>query len=300
MDRLKGIAMISVGSMFWGETGPMMEWMLNNTYMTVEFMLSVRLIIAGIIILFILYKKNIPVWNIWKHTIWTVQLLVFSIVGMLGLQFTFVNTIAVSNATMATLLQFLAPVFIIIYLSIVYKSFPPRAQIIGMLGTSIGLFLLLTNGSFSTLEVSAKTLIWGLTLGLTYAIYTLYPLRLQKEWGVMLIIGWGMIISGTVLALKGQIWSSNEWRLLKEFPIILIILSLVVLGASAFILFLSSMKYISPVETSILSSIEPLIAMCISALWLGSFLKSWQLVGAFILLFFVIFLSIAGEGKKHV
>ena len=76
------------------------------------------------------------------------------------------------------------------------------------------------------------------------------------------------------------------------------ILSLVVLGASAFILFLSGMKYITPVETSVLSSIEPLTAMIISAVWLQAYLKEWQVVGAIIMLIFVVYLSIAGEGKK--
>ena len=121
---------------------------------------------------------------------------------------------------------------------------------------------------------------------------------MQHEWGVLLIIGWGMIISGAILAIKGKLWATDEWLLLQDLPVIFMMLSLVVLGASAFILFLSSMKYITPVETSVLSSIEPLTAMIISAVWLQAFLKEWQVVGAIIMLIFVVYLSIAGEGKK--
>ena len=299
MNRVKGIFMITIGSMFWGATGPMMEWMLHHTKMTPEFMLSVRLIIAGVIILSILSWKKQNVWTIWQNRSWSIQLIVFSVIGMLGLQYTFVKTIEVSNAVMATLLQFLAPIFIILYLSIIVKKVPPKTQIVGMIGTMLGLFLLLTNGSFSSLEVSGVTLIWGVALGFTYAFYTLYPSRLQQEWGVLLIIGWGMIISGLALAYKAKLWSTDEWYLLLDLPVLLMMLSLVVLGASAFILFLSSMKYISPVETSVLSSIEPLTAMVISAVWLQAVLKGWQLTGAIIMLIFVVYLSIAGEGKKQ-
>lgn len=298
MNRLKGIFMITIGSMFWGATGPMMEWMLHHTKMTPEFMLSVRLIIAGVIILSILSWKKQNVWTIWQNKSWSIQLIVFSVIGMLGLQYTFVKTIEVSNAVMATLLQFLAPIFIIFYLSFVVKKVPPKAQIVGMIGTLVGLFLLLTNGSFSSLEVSGLTLIWGVALGFTYAFYTLYPARLQQEWGVLLIIGWGMIISGFLLAIKAKLWATDEWTLLQDLSVVFMMLSLVVLGATAFILFLSSMKYISPVETSVLSSIEPLTAIVISAVWLQAFLKGWQLTGAIIMLVFVVYLSIAGEGKK--
>ena len=291
--------MITIGSMFWGATGPMMEWMLRHTKMTPEFMLSVRLIIAGGIILSILFWKKQNVWTIWQNKSWSIQLIVFSVIGMLGLQYTFVKAIEVSNAVMATLLQFLAPIFIIFYLSFIVKKVPPKAQIVGMIGTLVGLFLLLTNGSFSSLEVSGLTLIWGVALGFTYAFYTLYPARLQQEWGVLLIIGWGMIISGLILAIKAKLWATDEWYLLQDLSVVFMMLSLVVLGATAFILFLSSMKYISPVETSVLSSIEPLTAMVISAVWLQAVLKGWQLTGAIIMLIFVVYLSIAGEGKKQ-
>ncbi len=299
MNRLKGILMITLGSIFWGATGPMMEWMLHHTEMTAEFMLSVRLIIAGVIILSILSWKKQNVWSIWYEKSWSIQLIIFSVIGMLGLQYTFVKTIEVSNAVMATLLQFLAPIFIILYLSLIVKKVPPKAQIIGMVGTLVGLYFLLTNGSLSSLEVSGLTLIWGVALGFTYAFYTLYPARLQHEWGVLLIIGWGMIISGFLLAIKAKLWATDEWYLLQDLPVLFMMLSLVVLGASAFILFLSSMEYISPVETSVLSSIEPLTAMVISAVWLQAFLKGWQLIGAIIMLIFVVYLSIAGEGKKQ-
>lgn len=299
MNRWKGILMITIGSIFWGATGPMMEWMLHHTKMTPEFMLSVRLIIAGVIILtFLSLKNEQSVWEIWHNKSWSMQLIIFSVVGMLGLQYTFIKTIEVSNAVMATLLQFLAPIFVILYLSFILKKVPPKAQIVGMIGTLVGLFFLLTNGSFSSIEVSGVTLIWGVALGFTYAFYTLYPARLQQEWGVLLIIGWGMIISGLLLAVKAQLWATDEWILLQDLPVIFMMLSLVVLGASAFVLFLSSMKYISPVETSILSSIEPLTAMIISAVWLQAFLKGWQLLGAIIMLIFVVYLSIAGEGRK--
>ena len=68
MNRWKGILMITIGSIFWGATGPMMEWMLHHTKMTPEFMLSVRLIIAGVLILtFLSLKNEQSVWEIWHN-----------------------------------------------------------------------------------------------------------------------------------------------------------------------------------------------------------------------------------------
>lgn len=300
MERLKGIAMIVVGSILWGATGPMMEWLLAHTTMTAEFMLAVRLLIAGSFILAMLKVKKTPLLHVWKEKYWATQLIVFSLLGMLGLQYTFVKTIEVSNAIVATLLQFLAPIFIILYMAMMHKKLPPKSQWIGMIGTLIGLYLLLTNGSLKALFVSYDALVWGVFLGLTYAFYTLYPARLMTEIGVITIIGWGMFISGVMFSILGTIWASDDWLLLAQPHIMLFILGISFFGSLAYILFLTSLKYITPIETSILSSFEPLSAMLISVLWLGSILLKWQLVGIVLMLIFVAYLSISGGKQEEV
>ncbi|KFL43051.1 multidrug transporter [Lysinibacillus sp. BF-4] len=296
MQRLKGILMIVTGAMLWGATGPLMEWLLSETPLTVPFLLTIRLTVAGVLLLLFLrvgLKKQVS--TIWKQKIWLKQLFIFSIFGMLGLQYSFVATIDASNAIVATLLQFLAPIFVVLYVSLSMKKFPPRYQVLGILGTLVGLFLLLTNASFDTLLVSRKALIWGVTVGLSFAFYTLYPARLMKEWGVLVVVGWGMFIGGTVLGIATGVWRSDEWGLLKDGTMIILLILLILFGTAAFVLFLSSMKYISPVETSVLSSIEPLTAMLISVLMFGATLGMWQLIGIVVMLVCVTWLSIAGD-----
>lgn len=295
MNRLKGILMIIIGSMFWGATGPMMEWLLSETGLSASFMLAVRLIIAGTLMLIFIHLTGTNVFSIWKQALWRNQLLLFSVIGMLGVQMTFVKTIEESNAIVATLLQFLAPILIVIYVSVTAKKWPPKAQIIGIAGTLFGLFLLLTNGSFSSLMVNGSALVWGIVLGFTYAFYTLYPARLMQEWGVLVVVAWGLFLSGIEIAVIGQIWSSNDWVYLTEPIVILMMAGLVILGSSAFVLYLSSMKYITAVETSVLSSFEPLTATIISVIWLGSIMQLWQAVGMGLMLVFVAYLSIAGR-----
>ncbi|HJH11542.1 MAG TPA: DMT family transporter [Metalysinibacillus jejuensis] len=296
MQRLKGVLMIVIGAMLWGATGPLMEWLLSETPLTVPFLLTIRLTVAGILLLLFLQiglKKKVS--TIWKQKIWLKQLFIFSIFGMLGLQYSFVATIDASNAIVATLLQFLAPIFVVLYVSLSMRKFPPRYQVLGIAGTLVGLFLLLTNASFDTLLVSTKALIWGVTVGLSFAFYTLYPARLMKEWGVLVVVGWGMFLGGMLLGIGTGVWRSPEWVLLKDGTMIILLTLLILFGTAAFVLFLSSMKYISPVETSVLSSIEPLTAMLISVVMFGATLGMWQVIGIVIMLVCVTWLSVAGD-----
>ncbi|MGG0656196.1 DMT family transporter [Rummeliibacillus pycnus] len=290
--------MIVSGAMLWGATGPMMEWVLSNSDLTVSFMLTIRLIIAGLLLLAFLLVTKKDIMAIWKHSVWWKKLVIFGVIGMLGVQYTFVEAIDASSAVLATLLQFLAPIFVVLFVSFSKKMPPPKYQVIGILGTLVGLFLLLTNASFDNLLVSKEALAWGVGVGLTFAFYTLYPVTLMKEWGVLIVVGWGMLIGGIVLGIFSGVWRSDLWHALLEPTVAYMLVGIIFFGTIAFVLFLSSMKYITPVETSILSSMEPLTAMAISVIWLGKTLALWQVVGIIMMLICVTWLSIEGDRQQ--
>lgn len=298
MDRVKGITMILSGAALWGATGPLMEWLFEAYGISVSFLLTLRLIIAGVLLLGFLKMKRVKILSVFHGGIWVRQLLIFSVLGMLGVQFSFVSSIETSNAVVATLFQFLAPVYLILFISLRHKKFPPKYQLIGMIGTMAGLFLLLTNGRLDELAISGIALFWGIMVGLAFAFYTLYPGRLMEEWGVLLIVGWSMLFGGIFLGVVNPIFLSNDWPILAEPGASLGILAVIIIGTLAFVLFLSSMRFILPVEASILSAFEPLTAMIISALWFGQFLQPIQLGGAAIMLVFVTWLSLAGNGES--
>ena len=300
MLRAKGIMLIITGAMLWGSTGPLMEWILSNSELSVPFMLTIRLLVAGIGLLAFLKIKGTPLNPIWRQSFWFKRLIIFALFGMLGVQYSFVAAIEASDAVVATLLQFLAPIFVVIFVSWGLKKWPPKYQLFGIIGTLFGLFLLLTNGSFTHLLLSPVALAWGIAVGFSFAFYTLYPGSLMKEWGVLLVVGWSMLIGGVVLGIISRVWQSDEWSLLLDWKLSILLLTVIIIGTLAFVLFLSSMKYISAIETSILSSMEPLTAMVISVIWLQQVLGKWQLVGALVMLVCVTWLSIAGEKKKVV
>ncbi|EGQ26591.1 EamA family transporter [Mammaliicoccus sciuri] len=298
MMRLKGIMMIIVGSMLWGATGPMMEWILHNSDISVSMLLILRLMIAGAALLFLLKAKGVQVGRPMRQKLWLRKMVMFGVFGMLGVQFGFVQTIAHSDAVVATLFQFVAPVYIIILLSAAQRSFPPAGQVIGMVVALFGLYLLLTNGSFSSITLNTEAIIWGVVVGFAFTFYTLYPVVLMAEWGVLLVVGWGMFIGGVVLFIINLPSFLMNLSLLLDGPMMGMLLLVTIMGTLAFILFLQSMTFITPVETSVLSCFEPLTAMVVSVLWLGQMMGGWQISGAIIMLLGVVWLSIGGDSKK--
>lgn len=68
--------------------------------------------------------------------------------------------------------------------------------------------------------------------------------------------------------------------------------------AFAFYLFIDSLKYLSPKETTLLGTIEPVIAVVTSALWLGVTFQSVQVIGIVLILILILMLSLKKQPEE--
>jgi drug/metabolite transporter (DMT)-like permease len=252
----------------------------------------VRLPLAGVITLALcnLAKKNI--FGIWKHPSHWSQLIIFGIFGMLSAQYAFIETINVSNAVTAVLFQFLGPIFITIFVAMQTKRLPTMMQLLAVISALTGTFLLITNGSIENIMLSKKAIILGLLTALGFTFYTLHPVSLIKEWGTVVIIGWGMLIGGIAMFIFNPDFSIVHMAQTLTPNTLSMLLLVVISGTLSFILYIGSLKYLSAAETSLLSSIEPLTAAIVSIIWLNESYGAYQLLGGLFIIAAVIFLSI--------
>ena len=88
-------------------------------------------------------------------------MLLFSLIGMLFMQYGYFLAIGHSNAATATVLQYLAPVMIVIYVSIRYHKMPSFFEFAAVLCALLGTFLLATHGNVKSLSISPLALFWG-------------------------------------------------------------------------------------------------------------------------------------------
>lgn len=291
-SRIKGIMMVLIGAVLWGISGTVAQYLFQYSGFTPEWLVVVRLLISGTILLCLAsLKGNQKIWGIWKEKKDVLSLVFFSIFGMLAVQYTFFAAINHSNAATATVLQYLAPVMISSFIAIRAKRIPKIKEIVAVVLALLGTFLLVTKGSMSSLSISGIALFWGLTSAVALAYYTLQPLRLLANWGSAIVIGWGMLIGGISFSFIHPPWKFvGQW----SFNAFLAVIFIIIFGTLiAFYCYLESLKYISASETSILASVEPLSAAFLSVVWLHvSFgLEEWLgtlcIISTIILLSFV-------------
>ena len=290
-SRHLGLMMIISGATLWGLSGPMIQWLFHHTELSSSDFLVIRLLLAGVFILCSLLFTKQNIFGIWRYPRHWIQLLIFSVAGMLGAQYAFIETVHISNAVTATLFQFLGPVLITIYVALQHKRLPSTMQFMAIIAALSGTYFLITNGSIENIILSKQAILFGILTAIGFAFYTLHPASLIKQWGTSVIVGWGMLLGGISLFLYNQEFHfqhiANTLTMSTFSMLILIIIS----GTLSFLLYIGSLKYLSATETSILSSIEPLVAAIVSIIWLNESFGSYQLLGGAFIIVAVIFLT---------
>ncbi|TYZ25009.1 DMT family transporter [Selenomonas ruminis] len=281
--RKKGLIMVCLGASMWGGSGVAGQYLLQDCGFSTVWLVVSRMLLAGCLFLlidFALYRQN--VFSIWKNKQDARDVLLFAIFGMLAVQYTYFACIQHGNAAAATILQYLMPVIIIGYTSLATHKFPPGRELLCVVMAIGGTFLLVTHGRLDTLSIPLAALLWGLGSAFAAAFYTTQPKRLIRKWRATLITGWGMLLGGLALMPVCPPWQfSGTWSSAAAITYAYIIIFGTVI---AFGCYLGSIKYISPTETSLLGSIEPLSAIVFSILFLHASFAPMDYLGTALIL----------------
>lgn len=297
--RKIGLILVTVGALFWGVAGTVAQKLFQNYAVDVNWLVTTRLLIAGILLLTVQFflKDRKQIFQIWQHKHTALQLIIFGIIGMLAVQYTYMMSINYGNAAVATLLQYLAPVMIILYLVLRRQSVLTRKDIITVTLALLGCFFLLTNGSISSLSVPTHAIIWGILSGVALAFYTLYAVRLLAHFDSLVVVGWAMVIGGFMLSFIHPPWAVD----LSQFDVngYIYLIFVIIFGTMlAFWFYIESLQSLSPKETSLLSSLEPLAAVLTTVFWLQEHFGFWQWIGTACILFMILLLALGTKTPK--
>jgi len=288
--RIKGIILVIIGAMLWGISGTAAQYLFQKKGFSPEWLVVIRLLSSGIILLLYTFMKGEQnIWEVWKSKNDALSLIFFSVLGMLGVQYTYFAAIKYGNAATATILQYSSPVIITCYLAIRNKKIPKLKEIIAIGLAMLGTSFIITKGNIHSISISRLALFWGIASAFAAAFYTLQPRLLLRKWGSILVVGWGMLIGGISFSFIEQPWNcTGIWSTNSILAIIFVVLFGTLI---AFTCFLESLNYIKPTESSILSSAEPLSAAILSVLWLHEELGIAQWIGTACIITTIIILS---------
>lgn len=296
--KVLGTAMIITACTFWGISGLFAKALFNvSSSITSMWLTQVRMVSAGIILVLLSQIRGKHPFQIFKdlHSAWII--FAYGVFGLVPVQYAYFMAVQYGNASIATILQFIGPFFIIAYQAM-FRHLPPRRiEIISAIIAFLGVFIIATHGQFNHLAMTLSVLIWGLISAIGVATNTLIPQNMLREGRVpsLIITGWGLLFAGLTLVL---IHPSQPY--IPNVPSVwLYVLGILVIGTLIpFQLANNSLKYIDATKFSLMDAFEPLSATIGSVLIFHLQMTGADILGSILVIVAVLAINIRIPQKK--
>ena len=284
-----GYAAAIFGGICWGFSGCCGQFLFQQKGGTAEWLVSLRLLFAGLILISLAFlTEGRSCTRVFRNRKDRTGLLIFTFAGILLSQYTYFAAIQHSNAGTATVLQYLFPIIVLLLVCFDERRGPDVTESAAMILSLAGTVVLGTHGDFTSLQISPAALFFGLAAAAAAVFYNMLSGELIRRYGLFSIAGFGMLIAGLVMTAAVRPWQCGVQC---DAGTVLALAGVIVVGTAAgFGLYLWGVSVIGPLKGSLLSSVEPAVAVLLSFFWLKTpfvwidFLGFGMILGAVLIL----------------
>ena len=265
MNRIGFVCAVTAATLF-GVGGTFAQFLFQHRGVSIDWLVTMRLLCAGSALLAIsAIKQGRGILAIWRTD--AVAIILFGLIGMMPVQYTYMAAINASNTATATVLQFTAPAMIAVWIALTRRRLPNGREIAAIALAMLGTFFLVAHGKLGALSISALALFWGLASAVAAAFNSIQPARILRQYGASAVGGWGMLVGGAALSFLHPPWKvQGQWDAISY-----VFMAFVILAGTlaAFYLYIKALRLIGAQKTSLLSCAEPLSAALLAVFWLG-------------------------------
>lgn len=241
--------------------------------------MSVRMVLAGILfLLFSVARGDRRPFELLRDKSAVRDLLLFAGAGLFLNQFSYLMAIQATNSATATVLQSLQLLPVAAVACVIGRRAPKRREVIGMVLALAGTFLITTGGDPSQMALPPAGLAFGLLAALGGAGLAVFPGKILSTYGVSAVNGWAMLLVGLIAAPFVPDWG----QAVASFDISCWVVfgALVVLGTwCSYLFYMQGVHEIGSLKTAMLSTVEPISATVLGALWIGVVFSPTDLLG---------------------
>lgn len=191
-------------------------------------------------------------------------------IGIVFFNFCYFLTIKAASLSVAAVLLYTAPIFVMIFSAILFKEQITRIKVIALTLAFIGCTLV--SGIFDGSAVlNTKGFVIGICAGLGYALYTVFN-RYALNYGyssltVQFYTFFFAVVTGAIFTDFGQVGDAIAT---EGFSAILVMIGIgLICTAVPNVLYTSGLKYIDNGKTSVMASIEPVMAIVFGIVLFG-------------------------------
>lgn len=305
---IAGVVFTLLGGALWGVSGTSVQYLTTQAGAPPSLVTFLRVLVGGGLFFLVMAVAKRPSVTKMLSSLRTIGALLLFGAALYANQLTYAQTVQITNAGTATVLQMLGSVFIMMFVCARTKKLPRTRELIGLVLAVAATLLIATKGDVSTLSIPLDGLVWGIFCGLSTAAYILVPkqFRLFERFGSAPVVSAGMFL-GSVFALPVYLVQGGSMEQMHSvlsafggFDWFVFLGGLVVVGTiGGYGFYLHGVSIVGPVRGSLLGAIEPVSAMVMAALWLGTAFTVWDVAGMVLMCMMVAFLTTGEQGSEQ-
>lgn len=296
---ISALLMVICAGIMWAGSGIGAQNFFEKSSLSAMELTCFRMVAAGIVLFLIclwlgVWKPGVE--NLKKKKFLWKDVLIYAVIGLALMHYTYFAAIEVGNAAAATVLLYTNPAMVILYNAVRYRKRPRPQEIITVIMVIAGTFFLVTGGDPSKLDVPLACILLSLFNGAVYAFASMYPKHLFLQMDRTFLLCLGMFIGGFACWLCVP---HMNWLAFFDPNIAFGVAWIVLFGTvSAFLLYNAGLQYLSPEQALITAAIEPVASVIMSHFFFGSTFIGLQLLGIALVILAIIAPAVPMPGKR--
>jgi drug/metabolite transporter (DMT)-like permease len=289
--RARGYIYILLATFFWGISATIAKFLFTHEIDTV-ILVQTRVTISAAILLIYFIIFNRKLLSVRLKDVYMFMLL--GILGVAGSNFNYYFTIQQTNVAVAILIQYLAPLLVLVYAAATKEESLTPVKIIAAVVSILGCYLAVSGNDFSIIGISKLGLLTGIASAFCWAFTTIYTRHILKHYKVWTIMVYSLMSASVFwlffnspINVVEKHYSLQTWGTFLIFAIISIMIP--------HALYFSGLKHIAASRAIITGTFEPIVAIVSSFVLLNAVLTPVQVVGAVLVIAAILILQLKRE-----
>ena len=280
MNSLKGYFFIIGATTFWGISATIAKFLFIQHVDTL-ILVQMRITISCVLLVtyFLIFKRHLLIVKI--KDLYKFALL--GIIGIAGSNFTYYFTIATTNVATAILLQYLAPLIVLLYAAYTRTEKVTPVKVLSGSVSLAGCYLAVAGKDFSIITLNHLGLLTGLASAFCWSFTNIWLKRLLKQYNVWTCLVYAFIFGvlfWIIINPPSKIIDANysleTWEMFFGFAVISILIP--------HSLYFSGMRYLTASRGIITATFEPIIAIVSAFFIVSEVLTPIQIAGAILVI----------------
>ncbi len=291
MKAIKGYLLIAAAASFWGIAGTIAKYLFNRDIDPL-IIVQTRVTFSCILlfVFFALFRREILL--IKRKDFMPLALL--GIIGIAGSNFFHYVAMDLTNVATAILLQYTAPIFVVLYSWIFHRERLYTTKVLALVFSVLGCFLAVGGGGTANFEVNPVGIILAVSSAIAFAFLSIYGRSLSFRYPTWMVLLYALffaslfwLVVNPPWVIMNQQYSSNDWGIFLGFAVLSILIP--------YSLYLHGLRQILSSRAVITSTLEPIVAVTTAYVFLGEIPTPVQMIGALLVLMAIGLLQVRRE-----